>query len=143
MNSRDRVLAALRHQEADRVPIDLGGTVVTNISLPAYGQLKRHLGLSESKARIFHTWSQVPEIEPEIAARLHSDTVTLPRYRSSFGIPNAEFKPWTFVDGVDYLVPVDFNPVRNEKGDFEWYENGLKLAEAPGSCTRGTGGRAR
>ncbi len=137
MNSRDRVLAALRHQEADRVPIDLGGTVVTNISLPAYGQLKRHLGLSESKARIFHTWSQVPEIEPEIAARLHSDTVTLPRYRSSFGIPNAEFKPWTFVDGVDYLVPVDFNPVRNEKGDWEWYEEGLKLAEAPGSGSHG------
>lgn len=137
MNSRERILAALRHEETDRVPIDIGGTVVTNISLPAYGRLKRHLGLTEGRARIFHTWSQVPEIEPEIAARLHTDTVTLPRYRSSFGIPNANFKPWAFVDGVDYLVPVDFNPGRNEKGDLEWYEHGIKLAEAPGSGTHG------
>lgn len=86
MNSRERILAALRHEETDRVPIDIGGTVVTNISLPAYGRLKRYLGLTEGRARIFHTWSQVPEIEPEIAAWLHTDTVTLRRYRSSFGI---------------------------------------------------------
>jgi uroporphyrinogen decarboxylase len=137
MNSRERILAALRHEETDRVPIDFGGTVVTNISLPAYGRLKRHLDLTGGQARIFHTWSQVPEIETEISVRLHSDTVTLPRYRSSFGIPNTRFKPWTFVDETEYLVPVDFNPIRNEKGDFEWYENGIKLAEAPGSGSHG------
>lgn len=137
MNSRERVLAALRHEEADRTPIDVGGSVVTNISLPAYGRLKRHLGLTGGKARIFHTWSQVPEIEPAITARLHSDTVTLPRYRTSFGLPNVEFKPWKFVDGTEYLVSVHFNPVRNARGDWEMYEHGLKLAEAPGGWTHG------
>ena len=33
MNHRDRVLAALRHQEPDRVPIDFGGTVDSTIQL--------------------------------------------------------------------------------------------------------------
>jgi uroporphyrinogen decarboxylase len=137
MNSRERVLAAIRHEEADRVPIDAGGTGVTSINLIAYGKLKRHLGLTEGQARVFHTWIQVPELEPAVAGRLHSDTVTLPRYRMSLGIPNAEFKPWQFVDGTEFLVPAGFNPTRNEYGDFEWYEHGVKLAEAPGEGTHG------
>ncbi len=137
MNSRERIWAAIRHQEADRVPIDIGGTGVTGINLIAYGHLKRHLGLTGGKARIFHTWIQAPEIEPAIAERLHSDTVTLPRYRMSLGIPNKEFKPWQFVDGTEFLVPVDFTPAQNEYGDFEWYEDGIKLAEAPGEGTHG------
>ena len=41
MNSRERVRAAIRHEETDRVPIDIGGTGVTGINLIAYGNLKR------------------------------------------------------------------------------------------------------
>lgn len=136
MNSRERVLAALNHEEPDRVPIDLGSTCVTNINLRAYGNLKRYLGLG-GRARVFHTWVQVPEIEPAVAERLHVDTVTLPRYKMSLGIPNAEFKPWRFVDGTEFLVPVDFNPTINADGDFEWWEHGVKIAEAPKEGTQG------
>ena len=32
MTSRERVLTALNHEEPDRVPIDLGGTVVSSIA---------------------------------------------------------------------------------------------------------------
>jgi uroporphyrinogen decarboxylase len=137
MNPRERVLAAIRHEEADRVPIDIGGTGVTGINLVAYGNLRLHLGLTEGRARIFHTWIQAAELEAAVAERLHVDTVTLPRYRMSLGIPNAEFKPWTFVDGTEFLVPVDFDPPRNELGDYEWFEHGVKLAEAPGEGTHG------
>lgn len=137
MNSRERIWAAIRHEEADRVPIDIGGTGVTGMNLIAYGNLKRHLGLTQGKARVFHTWIQVPELETAVAERLHTDTVTLPRYRMSLGIPNVEFKPWRFVDGTEYLVPAGFSPRRNEYGDFEWYEHGIKLAEAPGEGTHG------
>ncbi len=137
MNSRERVLATIRHEEPDRVPIDIGGTGVTAINLIAYGNLKRHLGLTEGKARIFHTWIQTAELEAEIADRLHTDTVTLPRYKMSLGIPNEKFKPWTFVDGTEFLVPEGFSPSQNEFGDYEWFEHGVKLAEAPGEGTHG------
>lgn len=137
MNSRERVWAAIRHEEPDRVPIDIGGTGVTGINLVAYGKLKRHLGLTGGQARIFHTWIQAAELEAAIAERLHVDTVTLPRYRMSLGLPNAEFKPWTFADGTEFLVPAGFSPTRNEFGDYEWFEHGVKLAEAPGEGTHG------
>ena len=46
MTSRQRVLAALNHQEPDRVPIDLGGNQ-TGIHKGAYQALIEHLGLVE------------------------------------------------------------------------------------------------
>ncbi len=137
MNSRERIRATIRHQPVDRVPIDVGGTGVTGINLIAYGNLKRHLGLTEGRAHIYHTWLQIAELEDAVRERLHADTVTLPRYKMSLGIPNVEWQPWTFVDGTEFLVPVDFNPVRNKQGDYQWFENGELLAEAPGEGTHG------
>ena len=137
MNSRERVMAALNHEEPDRVPIDLGGTGVTNINLMAYGRLKRHLGMDEGRARVFHTWMQVPEVEKAVAERLHCDTVTLPRYRMSLGIPNEQFKPWKHCCGTEFLYPVDYNPKQNDVGDWEWYEQGEMIAKAPGEGTHG------
>jgi uroporphyrinogen decarboxylase len=45
MNSRERLLKALNHEEPDRVPLDLGGTQVTGIHLVAYRRLCRALDL--------------------------------------------------------------------------------------------------
>ena len=45
MNPRQRVQTALNHQEPDRIPIDLGGTIVSSITKTAYLDLKRYLGM--------------------------------------------------------------------------------------------------
>ncbi len=45
MNSRERVLAALNHGEPDKVPIDLGGTIVTTLTRIAYQNLREYLGM--------------------------------------------------------------------------------------------------
>jgi uroporphyrinogen decarboxylase len=45
MNSRERLTAALNHREPDRVPIDLGGTPTSTISIKALENLKNQLGL--------------------------------------------------------------------------------------------------
>ena len=47
MNSRQRVLMALNHQEPDRPPVDLGATENTTITRIAYQNLRLHLGLGE------------------------------------------------------------------------------------------------
>ena len=44
MNSRERILAALNFQEADRIPFDLAGTTWTGITNGAYQKLLEHLG---------------------------------------------------------------------------------------------------
>ena len=44
--SFDRVQAALEHREPDRVPFDLGGSVLTGMNKVAYKNLRDHLGLT-------------------------------------------------------------------------------------------------
>jgi uroporphyrinogen decarboxylase len=45
LNARQRLLTALRHQEPDRVPLDLGASQVTGIQSQVYVHLRQHLGL--------------------------------------------------------------------------------------------------
>ena len=45
MTHRERVRAALSHQEPDRVPIDFG-TIASTIDNKAYGRLARLLGMA-------------------------------------------------------------------------------------------------
>jgi len=44
MNSRERILTALNHQEPDNVPFDLAGSTWTGITNGAYQNLRVHLG---------------------------------------------------------------------------------------------------
>ena len=46
MTPRERVLTALKHEEPDRVPLDLGG-LSTTIETEPYNELKNYLGLKE------------------------------------------------------------------------------------------------
>lgn len=50
MTHRERVLAALNHQEPDRVPIDLGSTRCSSIHLAGYRRLKAHFGVEAPEA---------------------------------------------------------------------------------------------
>jgi uroporphyrinogen decarboxylase len=52
MLPRERVLAALNHEEPDRIPIDLGSTRVSGICLDAYASLLDALGLGRRELRV-------------------------------------------------------------------------------------------
>ncbi|MDP6080657.1 MAG: hypothetical protein QF435_11330, partial [Arenicellales bacterium] len=47
---RERVLAAIAHEQPDRVPIDLASTGSSSIVIDAYDRLKEHLGLTHETA---------------------------------------------------------------------------------------------
>ena len=49
MNSRERVMAALRHESPDRVPVDLGSTAVSSIHQRANDGLKTLLGIQANE----------------------------------------------------------------------------------------------
>lgn len=72
MTSRERVLAALSHQQPDRVPIDLGGNQ-TGIHKFAYQALVEHLGLDES-IDIMDAVQQLARPSEAVLERLRVDT---------------------------------------------------------------------
>jgi uroporphyrinogen decarboxylase len=73
MTPRERVLACLNHQEADRVPIALGQAAGDGITMPAYRNLLRHLGMDETKAQLKDTRGQTARVDEEILRRFRVD----------------------------------------------------------------------
>jgi len=77
MNSRERVMLALEHKEADRVPIDFAGTGVTTICYQTYDSLRAYLGLDPNPFNPDDlggaTWAGVVAPHADVYDHLHSD----------------------------------------------------------------------
>ena len=87
MNSRDRVLKALNHEEPDRVPFDLGGTVVTGIHATAYVALREYLGLPHVAPKIIDIIQQLAQVDDDVMGLLGVDVKNVaPRASTAFEI---------------------------------------------------------
>jgi len=73
MTSRERILAAIRHKEPDRVPFDLGSTPVTGIHKHAYVALRSELGLPPREPATYHMMQQLAVIEEDVLTALNTD----------------------------------------------------------------------
>ncbi len=73
MNSRERVKRALNHQEPDRVPIDLGATIVSSISKTGYVELKKHLGMPLEDIKMLDYIQQLPYVDEALLERFGVD----------------------------------------------------------------------
>lgn len=102
MNSRERVLTALNHQEPDRVPFDMGGTVVTGIQAKAYRRLRDYLGLPRKEIIIIDILQQLAQVDDDVMDYLGVDVRNVsPRSTASFKIEikdSADGQYNTFID---------------------------------------------
>jgi uroporphyrinogen decarboxylase len=72
LSHRERVIKALSHQEPDRVPLDLGGTVCSSIHIAGYQKLKAHFGIT-AEDTIINTMMQTAAIHEPIQKALDTD----------------------------------------------------------------------
>ncbi|MFZ1043024.1 MAG: uroporphyrinogen decarboxylase family protein [Anaerolineales bacterium] len=73
MKPRDRVMQALNHQETDRIPIDLGATIVTSITNRTYLELGKYLGLPIQEIKVLDYVQQLPYLDETILQRFGVD----------------------------------------------------------------------
>ena len=73
MNSRERVIAALEHREADRVPFDLGSTFVTGITRNAYVRLAEYLGQEVGEVELCDVVQQLAVAKESVLKKLEVD----------------------------------------------------------------------
>jgi uroporphyrinogen decarboxylase len=73
MTARERVMRSLNHQEPDRIPIDLGATIVTSIVRKAYLELKQHLGLPVEEIKMLDYVQQLPYLDETLLRRFEVD----------------------------------------------------------------------
>lgn len=73
MNRRERVTMSLNHQEPDRIPIDLGATIVSSITKSAYLDLKKYLGMPIEDITMLDYVQQLPYLDEDLMTRFGSD----------------------------------------------------------------------
>jgi uroporphyrinogen decarboxylase len=73
MKPRERVRLALDHKEPDRIPIDLGATIVTSIATTSYIQLKKHLGMPLEEIKLLDYVQQLPYVDEALQERFGVD----------------------------------------------------------------------
>jgi len=77
MNSRERVVATLNHKEPDKVPLDIGGTIISSITTKAYADLRDYLGMPKEDIKIFDHVQRLPYIDPQLLKKLGVDVHTV------------------------------------------------------------------
>jgi hypothetical protein len=141
MKFRDRVVLALRHEEPDRVPIDLGATFDTTIHIKAYYELREYLGLPRKPVRAMGVGGQLAEVDKDILDLFHVDVIDINRtldpaapypYRFKFvsaidgsvkEVSDREFYVWRAPYGVDVEIPKYVEIIEIEEG-FAGYSAG-------------------
>ena len=97
MNSRERILLSLNHKEPDRVPFDLGGTVVTGIHHKAYVAWRQALGLPAREPKIIDMIQQLAQVDDDMLDRLGVDMRNIsPRSSASFQIAIGDMGAYTY-----------------------------------------------
>ena len=102
MTPRQRVLAALNHEELDRVPIDFSGHRSSGIAAIAYAKLRRALGLPERPIRVYDPIQQLAIVNEDVLERFHVDTIELGR---GFALEDRHWVDWTLPDGTPCQMP--------------------------------------
>ncbi len=111
--SYQRIKAALEHREPDRVPFDLGGSVLTGMNKVAYRNLRQYLGLPEVEIKIYDPIQQLARIDQDMLERLEVDVRPVDPgrpLRAPLATPvQNEGDYYAFTDewGITWKMPVD------------------------------------
>jgi hypothetical protein len=139
MTSRERIHITLAHKEPDKVPLDLGGSMVTGMHVSSVYKLRQALGLDSAgtPVKVIDPYQMLGEIAPDLIQALHVDVVSLLPLNTLFGFKKEKWKEWTLFDGTPVLVPEKFNTVPDENGDILMYPEGDTSAPPSGRMPKG------
>ena len=139
MNSRQRVAAALRHEQPDYVPLDLGSSAVTGMHVSSVYKLRQALRLERpgTPVKVVEPYQMLGEIDPSLMDALGVDVAGVASTKTLFGFENKDWKPWTLFDGTPVLVPAAFNTQPEPNGDILMYPEGDRTAPPSGRMPAG------
>jgi uroporphyrinogen decarboxylase len=103
LTSRERVYKALNHEEGDRFPIDLGMHSSSGISVFAYYNLRKYLGLSLDNIRLVNSVQMLARVDEDVLDLFHCDTIIL-------NPPFRKVKYWNPRENYRFLIPEEMTP---------------------------------
>ena len=91
MISRERVRAAVNHEQPDRVPVDFSGHRSSGIAAIAYARLREYLNLAPKPIRVYDLIQQLAIVDQDVLDRFNVDTVELGR---GFALEDEHWTDW-------------------------------------------------
>jgi hypothetical protein len=137
MTGKQRVASALAHKPSDRVPIDFGGTFVTGIHVSCVAALRDYYGLEKKPIKAIDPGQMLGEIEEDLKLAMGIDVEGFGRRMNRFGFPNENWKPWRMYDGLEILVPGEFNITTDDNGDTLMHPQGDVTASPSARMPKG------
>ena len=111
LSSRERLWRALRHQEPDHVPYDLGSNQVTGIHVVAYRRLRAYLGLPPVEPVLCDAVQGLPLPDEDLLTLLGADVRGLfPLNSHNWNVcPEDAGEYWAYHDewGITHHKPKD------------------------------------
>lgn len=126
MSSRERVLAAISHNEPDCIPVDLGATPSSGISAIAYNNLKKHMNVTEGHTRVYDVVQQLAQPEDSILKNFGVDVLDIGRM---FNSSDEDWYDMILADGSRAQYPVWFKPKKETDSSWSAYlQDGTMIA---------------
>jgi hypothetical protein len=135
-SSQERLAATLNHKEPDRIPIDFGGTAVTGVHASCVAALRDYYGLERRPPRVHEPFQMLALLDDDLREAMRLDVIGVFSRNTMFGFPADEWKGWQ-CNGVEVLVPRDFNVTIDAKGDTLIYPEGDTTVPPSGRMPRG------
>jgi len=114
MTSQERILSAINHKQPDRIPVDLGATPSSGISLVAHQNLVKYLGLNNQNY-VYDVVQEVAQPEMELLNWFKTDVLDIGRY---FNQDKDYWHTLELIKGYPGLYPKWFNPVKQTDGSW-------------------------
>jgi len=134
--SRERLTATLSHRQPDRIPIDFGGTAVTGVHASCVAALRDYYGLAKRPVRVHEPFQMLALIDEDLRAAMGVDVTGVFARSTMFGFPMERWKNWSF-NGLEVLVPGDFNTALDANGDTIIYPEGDTSVPPSGRMPKG------
>jgi len=129
MDSRKRLKITLNHKEADRIPIDLGGTCVTTLTTVTYNNLRKYIGINSKLAKMHNFNEQLGYPEKEFFDKfLYLDVIDC---SANFLKSDNDWKEFELSDGSKCLIPYWINLIDEPDKFLVTDDSGFVLAIKP------------
>jgi len=120
MTSRERILAAINHQQPDKVPVDMSATPSSGISAIAYSNLVKYLGKEELPVQIYDVVQQLAQPDMKILDQFGVDVLDIGR---TFNDQPSDWSPVTMANGAEAFYPKWFIPTLMTDCSYQTYDN--------------------
>jgi uroporphyrinogen decarboxylase len=120
MKSRERVLAAIGHNQPDKVPIDMSATPSSGISAIAYSNLIKHIGCYDLPVQIYDIVQQLAQPDQTILDKFGVDVLDIGR---TFNDLPTDWYQIKMSNGADAMYPTWFHPFFQSDGSYLTFDD--------------------